>query len=367
MRNPLITCIFCIFLSTAPSVYSQTIKEFSNEPEQFFKELNDLFDKLTVKEQKDQCKEMMKKLDDFWNTGIFSREVRGNITVTCNLLLARRMKAYPEFYNYLSSVIGLMETDQSAESYNAWQKSVETVIADKRSTKPLTSFLQTSNELVNENVIYRSNATEWRTNSYKYSFVFDTVPKVIFEDMDLTCYSNKDSSVIYNTHGVFYPLENKWIGSKGKVNWVRAGFFEEDVHAFLEDYEIYLGFSKYTADSVKFFHKKYWNKALLGSFEEKLLANVTPENATYPIFKSYLNELEIKDVFDNIDFVGGIEMHGRKMFGLGNRDRDASLSFKKDDKEFIKVLTKNMVIYPDRMSSALATATIAIENDSIYQ
>lgn len=366
MRNPLITCIFCIFLSTAPSVYSQTIKEFSNEPEQFFKELNDLFDKLTVKEQKDQCKEMMKKLDDFWNTGIFSREVRGNITVTCNLLLARRMKAYPEFYNYLSSVIGLMETDQSAESYNAWQKSVETVIADKRSTKPLTSFLQTSNELVNENVIYRSNATEWRTNSYKYSFVFDTVPKVIFEDMDLTCYSNKDSSVIYNTHGVFYPLENKWIGSKGKVNWVRAGFFEEDVHAFLEDYEIYLGFSKYTADSVKFFHKKYWNKALLGSFEEKLLANVTPENATYPIFKSYLNELEIKDVFDNIDFVGGIEMHGRKMFGLGNRDRDASLSFKKDDKEFIKVLTKNMVIYPDRMSSALATATIAIENDSIY-
>lgn len=366
MRKLHISIVLFTVLIIVPELYSQNIKEFSNEPEQFFKELNDLFNKVTVKEQKDQSKEMLEKLDEFWNTGVFSREVRNNIVSVCNLLLARRMRAYPEFYNFLASVNGLMESDHSTESYNAWQKSVETVVADKRSTKPLMAFLQTSNELINENVLYRSNATEWRTSTYKFRFVFDTVPKVIFEEMDLTCYSNKDSSVIYGTQGVFYPIDNMWYGNKGKVNWTRAGFFEDEVHAFLEDYEIYLGFSKYTADSVKFFHKKYWSKALLGSFEEKLLANVTPENATYPIFKSYLNELEIKDVFDDIDFVGGIEMHGRKMFGLGNKEHDAYLSFKKNDKEFIKVLTKSVVIYPERMSAILATATIKIEEDSIY-
>jgi len=366
MRIALILCIISLLLFARLGLHSQNIKEFSGDQEQFFKELNDLFDKITVKEQKDLCKDMMEKFVDFWNTGVFSREVKGNITAVCNKLLVRRMRAYPEFFNFLASVNGLMESDHSTESYNAWERSVETVMADKRSTKPLTSFLQTSNELINENVLYRSNATEWRTSTYKFSFVFDTVPKVIFEDMDLTCYSNNDSSVIYKTHGVFYPLDSKWFGSKGKVNWTRAGFFEEDVHAFLEDYEIFLGFSKYTADSVKFFHKKYWEKAILGSFEEKLLANVTPENATYPVFKSYLTELEIKDVFKDVDFLGGIEMHGRKMFGLGSKEQDAYLSFKKDGKEFIKVLTKNVVIYPDRMSSALATATIAIDNDSIY-
>ncbi len=366
MRIPLVICLGLFIISCGSGLYSQNIKEFSNEQDQFFSELNNLFDKVTVKEQKDQCRDMMKKFTEFWNTGVFSKEIRENMRETCNLLLTRRMRAYPEFYNYLSSVNGLMEFDHSTESYNAWQRSVEKVVSDKRSTKPLTSFLQTSNELINENVLYRSNATEWRTSSYKFDFVLDSVPKVIFEELDLTCYANKDSSVIYNTHGTYYPLDSKWVGKKGKVTWARAGFYEDEVHAFLEDYEIYLGFSKYTADSVKFFHKKYWNKALLGSLEEKLLANVTYENATYPVFKSYLTEIAIKNVFENIDFSGGIEMHGRKMFGLGNKENDAYLSFKKDNKEFIKVLTSNVVIYPDRMSSALATATISIDNDSIY-
>jgi hypothetical protein len=355
-----------IILFYASNLNAQNIKEFSNEPEQFFKELNDLFDKLTVKEQKELSKEMMDKFIEFMSTGVFSKEVKENTISTCNLLLSRRMKAFPEFYNYLSSVNGLMEFDHTTKSYDAWQKSVETVIADKRSTKPLTSFLQTSNELINENVLYRSSATEWRSSTYNFDFIFDTVPKVIFDTLDLTCYSNKDSSVIFNTHGIYYPLDSKWVGQKGKVTWTRAGFYDQDVYALLENYEIYLGFSKYTADSVKFYHKKYWSNPLLGTLEDKILANVTPENATYPVFKSYQAEIEIKDVFENVDFAGGIEMHGRKMFGLGNEEQDAYISFKKDNKEFIKVLTKNVVIYPDRMSSALATATISIENDSIY-
>ena len=149
MRIALILCINSLLLFARLGLHSQNIKEFSGDQEQFFKELNDLFDKITVKEQKDLCKDMMEKFVDFWNTGVFSREVKGNITAVCNKLLVLRMRAYPEFFNFLASVNGLMESDHSTESYNAWERSVETVMADKRSTKPLTSFLQTSNELIN--------------------------------------------------------------------------------------------------------------------------------------------------------------------------------------------------------------------------
>jgi hypothetical protein len=325
-----------------------------------------MFSKVSVKEQKDLSEEMMTKFTEFWNTGIFTKEMKENMRELCNHLLARRMRAYPDFYNYLSSMNGLMEFYHSYESYLAWHKSIEILVNDKRSTKPVTSFLQTSYELLYENVLYRSKATEWKSNTLDFKFDYDTVPVIRFEKLNLVCYSNKDSSIIYETKGNYYPLESIWRGKKGKINWIRAGLAEDEVHAFLNNYEIYLGFSKFTADSVKFYHKKYWNKPLLGSIEEKVLANVTTENASYPQFRSYFMDIEIKNVFNDIDFLGGIEMHGSKLYGLGDQNQDAYLSFKKDKKEFVNVLSKNFVIYPDRISSALASATIICEEDSIY-
>jgi hypothetical protein len=292
--------------------------------------------------------------------------MKENMRETCNRLLARRMKAFPDFYNYLSSINGLVEYDHPEESYLAWEKSVDMLANDKRSTKPLMSYLQTSIELLYENVLYRSKATEWKSNTVNFRFDFDTVPVVRFEKLNLVCYSNDDSAIIYDTQGDFYPLRSIWKGEKGKVNWVRAGFPEDEVHAYLKNYEIYLGFSRYTADSVKFFHKNYWSKALLGTFEEKVLANVTPEKASYPQFRSYFMDIEIKDVFNDVDFIGGIEMHGRKLFGLGNEKQDAYLSFKKDGKEFVKIQSKSIVIYPERLASSIASATIVCEDDSIY-
>jgi len=184
--------------------------------------------------------------------------------------------------------------------------------------------------------------------------------------MNLVCFANKDSTSIIDTKGVFYPLKSIWKGKNGRISWSRAGFEEDDVHAFLERYEIFLGFSKFSADSVRFFHKIYWNTPIMGSLEDKVLANVTPEKATYPRFQSYVMEIEINNLFDDIDFIGGIEMRGAKLIGLGNKENDAYLSFKRKNKEFVKILSKSFVIYPDRISSALASATIVCREDSIY-
>lgn len=359
-----LAALILVLLSTAS--FSQNIKEFSKNTDQFFNELNDMFSKVSVKEQKDLTDDMMVKFTEYWNTGVFTKEMKETIKDACSQLLGRRMKAYPDFYNYLSSLNGLMEYDHPVDSYLAWVKIVEILTKDKRSTKPLTSFLETSNYLLNENIIYRSKATVWKSGTTDFLFDYDTVPVVHFEKLNLICYSNEDSAVIYDTHGDYFPLKSIWKGNKGKVNWLRAGLPEDEVHAYLGKYEIYLGFSKYTADSVKFFHKKYWSKALLGTLEEKVLANVTAENASYPRFTSYFTDIEIKDVFNDIDFKGGIEMHGSKLYGLGNELQPAHLVFKKDGKDFISIYSRNIVIYPDRLASALSSVTIICKEDSIH-
>jgi len=178
LKSVLFGVIILGFLSGANS---QNIKEFSSETDQFFSELNSMFSKISLKGNKDKCEEMMEEFMYNWNAGLFSREVKANTRAICNLMIKRRLKAYPHYYHFLGSVNGLMEYDHPAHSYNAWNKSVEILVSDKRSTKPITSFLKTSYELLHENVLYRTKSTSWRSDTYDFIFAYDSVPMVEFE------------------------------------------------------------------------------------------------------------------------------------------------------------------------------------------
>ena len=365
MRKKFILIIL-IFISGIPGLFAQKFSEFSEDSEKFLSQLNDLFSQVNIKEDKNTCEEMMEQFTTYWNTGVFNKEIKERIKATCNLMLKRRMRAYPDFYNYLSSNMGLMDFDHSAESYEAWDKSIDMLVNDKRSSKPIKSFLETSYNLLYKNILYESRATSWKSSTYEFEFGFDSVPVVTFNDLDLTCRAYSDSSVIFHTKGVFYPIDNYWKGETGVVNWVRAGYDPNVVYAELGKYELSLSFSRYSADSVKFYHKDYWTRPMLGSLEEKVLANVTEERASYPQFKSYDTQVEIKSVYKDVDYLGGIEVRGRKLIGIGLEGNMASLTFKKDNKEFVKVMSDNYIIYPDRVSAAFATATIRFDKDSIF-
>lgn len=346
--------------------FTQTFKEFSGESGEFFSQLNVLFDKVNLKEDKKECEQMMVDFTNSWNSGLFNKEDKQNIINNCNLMLKRRLKAYPEFYYYLSSNMSMVLLDHSDTSYTNWLTSVEKLVTDKRSTKPIKSYLKTSFHLLNENVLYRSRATSWRSSTYDYEFGYDTVPFIKFEEMDLVCKAYTDSSVILNTSGIYYPNDNKWIGKEGKVEWVRAGYDRNTVYALLDEYEIYLGFSRFKADSVKFFHKDYWDKALFGSLEEKVLANVTEEKATYPRFKTYVAQVDIKSVFKDMDYRGGIEIRGRKLIGIGVAGLNASLIIRREGNVFVRITSDNYIIYPDRIVAGFATATLYHNEDSIF-
>ncbi|MCB0805286.1 MAG: hypothetical protein KDC05_05765 [Bacteroidales bacterium] len=365
-RKLIIFILFYAVVIVSPPLFSQKFSEFSQNSEEFLDQLDNLFSQVNSKEDKDASEDMLEQYIEYWNTGVFTKEMKIRMNETCNLMLKRRMKAYPDFYNYLSANMGLMDYDHPIESYEAWNKSVDELVNDKRSSQPIKKFLETSYRLLYGNILYESRATAWKSSTYEFVFEYDSVPKVVFDDLDLTCTAYSDSSVIFNTKGIYYPIDNYWIGEKGKVDWRRAGYASDKVYAELGSYTISLSFSRFSADSVKFYHKDYWEKPLLGSLEEKVLANVTEEKATYPQFVSYNTEVEIRSVYKDVDYLGGIEVRGRKLIGIGHEGKLASLTFKKDKREFIKVLSDNYIIYPDKVSSAFATATIHFEEDSVF-
>ena len=366
MKNYLKILIVFSFLLFSPAAFSQRITHFSEDSQTFLKELGTFFGTVSHKGNKKKCEALMEKFTEYWNTGTYNKEFKDSIKVMCNLLLKRRLRPYPHFYNYISSMNGIMESDHPTDSYNEWYKTLSILANDKRSIKHVTTYLELSNNLINNLTLYESKGVAWKTDTYDFTFKYDSVPEVDFPMFTLKCYANKDSSVIFNTKGSYYPLKNRWIGVNGKIDWTRAGFDADTVYAILGKYEIYMGFSRFHADSVTFYHKKYWKNSLLGSLDEKVLSNVTPEKATYPRFSSYLKRVPIKSVFKNIDYVGGIEMQGSKLLGAGDKYNDAILTIKKGKKDFVEIRSKSFVIRPHRISSILSSVSIRYKEDSIY-
>jgi len=355
--------ILIIVLSFSFQVEAQnSITKFSNDSVQFLEEMT-LFMELS---RKKETKEFMKEFEPVWYGGKFSEEERNALYNTANFMLQKKMLPFPDFRDYLFSMMSFIKSDQSIESLRAWQKTLQTLIESKESKRKFPEYLKFSSALFENNSIYQSGAVVWKSSSENYSFSFKKdKPILVFTSLNLICLSKKDSSIIYNTKGTYYPLEKKWIGTGGIVNWVRAGFSSSDVYAELIDYTISVKSSTYVADSVTFHNKEYFKEPLLGKLQEKILANVTPEKASYPRFDSYNKRLKIYEITEGIDFDGGFSQQGSKFIAKGDDVEDTYLVFKRDNQPFMIASSKSFVIRPDRFTSKQCAVSFILDEDSI--
>ena len=81
-------------------VAGQAIKSFSDETGEFFSQLNTLFENVPNKDDKKACDYMLAEFTNAWNSGLLTKENKLEIVHVCNLMLKRRLKPYPDFYNY---------------------------------------------------------------------------------------------------------------------------------------------------------------------------------------------------------------------------------------------------------------------------
>ncbi|MDP4266161.1 MAG: hypothetical protein Q8880_01845 [Bacteroidota bacterium] len=361
MRKAFSFVIILGFIILKSSIaYSQALRSFTSESDQYLKELMQFF-----KEEKgSEGKKFVEEFSLVWNSGKITDEQKDVLYKISNKMLKKKMKAFPHFHNYLSSVMSFINTSQSGKSYLAWQNSLESLINLSSSSKFI-SFIDISNNLFNANILYKSSSTIWKSDNNNYAFEYDSLPKIIFHNLKLTCYTNNDSSVIFDTKGVYYPTEVKFNGTGGTINWQRAGFSPDTVYANLKKYELFFNLSKFTFDSVIFYNKIFFKKPLIGVVNEKILANVTQDKATYPQFDSYEKRYKIDKLFEGVDYAGGFSMHGCKFIGSGSAQENAFLTFK-SKYIFAIIGSKSFIIKKDRINSQSASLSLYFDKDSIY-
>ena len=115
-----------------------------------------------------------------------------------------------------------------------------------------------------------------------------------YTNATLTCYSQKDSTEIYNVSGTYYPELQKFRGRKGIVTWEKAGFQSKDVFAELTDYTINTSKNSFTVDSAKLTNNTYFKEPELGHLQIRHTSFRNKEKANFPRFTTYTKEFSLK-------------------------------------------------------------------------
>ncbi len=369
LRIYLFSLIF-IFLSSS---LSAQIDEFTQE--NFLEELEEF---LGTSLKKDEMKNVFDTLSVNWTSGKIDEGYQYGIALTASMLKKKRAKKHTHFYHYLRTINGFVASNKM-DDYMAWEVALVGLInVQNVSMTKIGKYLEFSALLVVDNILTQSSATTWFTEEKSFLIENNIITEeldVSFENLDLACASKKDTFYIFDTKGVYYPSEKKWIGEGGRVTWKRAGLDPNNVYADIQGkYELVLKGGKITIDSVLFTNTYYNQTEILGQLNNDLMI-VTKQtnrkakkdtffikNPSYPRFTSYKKDISLTNIFPQVDYFGGFSMKGYKFIGEGTEEEPAKITFKKKNQPFIETKSLRYTILDDEIKSSSTNIVIKLND-----
>lgn len=353
-----------LILTSGVRLSAQT---FSGEKTKLFAELKELF----LYNDKELGKTYVAKMETELKENQISAERIVMMQEFFTELVKKRYRVYPFYATYFDAVLASSQKGRPDAEFKTWQAAALYVLR-KKPQSVTADFLEFSQKLFANNVIYESASCKWELHgNYRIQYQEGSEPITSMDGGDLVVYARNDSASIHNTKGQWYMTENRWAGKGGEVYWDRAGLGSDWVNAKLRDYRILLKSPEYKADSVDFVHKRYFSAPILGVLEEKVLANITPENASYPRFEGYDKNVKLDNLAEDVTYIGGFQFQGNRFIGSGDSQHPAYIIFNREKKPFIKLAAINYTFRENVIASDNAEVTIyLIKNDttdSIYQ
>lgn len=359
MRVNLIPGLTLVLILFVTSAFSQNAKHFSEEPAAFLKQL----EAYLAAADKRAAKEL---IDGF--EPVFLQKFNGGqqrqIINLANGMMKKRMPAVPNFRDYVICIGSFPESDFSSQQFDDWMQSLEKSLG-KLSAARFLQYIGTSTNLFKYNALFKSDVVAWYPTTRDLRFAYDSIPEIHVPLTDLKGKTRTDSTIIFNTQGIYFPTEFRFSGNGGKIYWTRAGLKEDEASAVIRKYNISLKTTSFTVDSAVFSFPKYFDKPLLGVVTEKLTERSKDADPTYPRFSSYKSEFSIPEIFKDVDYAGGASVHGARLLGTGTPESPAMLSFKREGKPFVEARSLSFLIEEKTIQAARASITLRLDTDSI--
>ncbi len=364
-----ILCLLTLFIIFNIQAQSSSVRTGETEsPTEFLKKMEAY---VTLSQQQLSVK-TYKEFEKKFKSGGFTEEETTRLMAVCNDMLSAHLNATPYFTDFLMSST-LLESGAKDSRFEKWLSVLEPMIADALQVKkyvPIRQFLDFSTSFFENNALYFGNNTiNWFADNRDYVWKFDKgTPSVVWEKLNITAAYKKDSIIIKDTKGEFFPVTKEWQGNGAEVTWER--FNNKDIVCKLGIYSIDVSKGFYRAEKAFLKYPALFpDKDIEGVFEDKVnFGNSTVENS-YPRFESYQKRLKVSNIGKNIQYEGGFRLFGMTVFGYGTQEEKANLMIndsKKGNRIFRSTSELFVIRKDESIASEISEAVLYFGKDSIY-
>jgi hypothetical protein len=363
MQKKLIILSFILLVLIPATLFAQSKPLFSGDPKKFREELTTYMGpNLNLAQTTVVNKFLMN-----WDSAAYSTDNMNKIINVSSQLASRQVRPVPQFYNFLVTLNYFVEFKRENTFLANWLKGLSEIVPlQKFSNDKIDRFIKNSSLIIKENVLSESGSVRWRVKNNKLNFLHDTAMYVGITDATITCYSQKDSTEIYHVTGKYYPDIQVLKGTKGIVTWEKAGFSAKDVFAEINGFQINLNKSSFTVDSAILTHSQYFKKPVRGLLVDQATSYVNKEKAVYPRFETYATEFQIKNLYKDVNYRGGLKFEGATVKGNGKNADPATVTLFRNDTLSLKIRSKEFQFSKAGLSSQEVSMTLYLGKDSIY-
>ncbi|MEY4108366.1 MAG: hypothetical protein RL181_2708 [Bacteroidota bacterium] len=361
-------CILSVLLSLCPAwVKAQVSDTFPRAPEAFFQSLGSF-----LLETRDAG--AAKSFQDFEQSHRnkpLPPEELALVQQTCGQMRKKGLAAHPYFSTYLDAVAALRTLPQPG-LFASWHE-ISTWMLSAENPGPATSvfeFFRFSTHFFLSSHLKTgdANTVGWRLKSPTWSMqIQQSEPALLVSKAGLLGENSRDSILIANTAGTYFPLKNQWRGKGGTVNWERAGLGPE-VNALLGSYSVDTRKNTYSADSASLSYPKVLgSQRMLGKLSDQLVSLEAEAGLNYPRFESYQSR-EIKGIAEGVRFAGGFKLQGKTIYGIGAEGRRPMLQiFNQRGGLAFKASADELVVRQgESVFAQEASIAFYLEKDSIF-
>ncbi|MDZ7634341.1 MAG: hypothetical protein U5L72_07875 [Bacteroidales bacterium] len=345
------------------SVKGQVPTQFSGETSKFTAELTAFMGTLVSKPEKEE----VDLFNALYDSTCFDAKVKDRIINVASQLRGRRISQAPGFIFYLRTLTDFIQTEQGQEEIIAWLEGLSEMAFDPRFTNAsVEKFIEVTGLLLVDNTIYSAGSVRWKTRDGAVEFVRDTVLKIEIKAVTLKAFLGKDSTEIYDFTGTYYPDIFKLHCQKGTVTWEKAGYDPSTVYATVSGFDIDVTKSEFTCDSSLLTHPTYFQQPVAGKLSDRAVEITSPEKATMPKFETYETRFFIRDIYQGVDYEGGLALEGAIVRGTGSNWFPASVKLYRNDTLAINLISRNFLLSQKTISSYETSSTLYLGTDSVY-
>jgi len=302
-----------------------------------------------------------------WDSTAFSTEIMDKVINISNLLSSRQIRPVPHFNDFLLTLNYFIVYKRDIVFFTNWLKGLSDIASTQTFTNDnIDKYFKNSSLMVKENVLSESGSVKWKVKNNTLKFLYDTVVYVTVSDATLTCYTQKDSTELYNVTGNYYPGLQQFKGTRGIVTWEKAGYSRKDVFAELTDYSINMTKSSFAVDSARLTHNIYFKEPVAGLLADQAISFTDKDKANYPRFETYTKEFKIKNLYKGVNYEGGLAFEGANVKGTGKNAALAKITLLRNDTLYLRIRSKEFLFSKTGLSCHEAAMSLYLDKDSIY-